>query len=398
MNAQARLETLIVRPEVVAATAFVRDSDEETLRTQVELSEIAAPPFGEEARAARVQEMFVAAGLTKVHRDGVGNVIASPALAAPMLENELSPLVVSAHMDTVFPAGLDVSVTRTGDLLQGPGISDDARGLTTLLTLARTFGTHALRTETPVLFVATVGEEGAGDLRGVKHLFAGGGAASKAAAFISLDGAGLERIVVNGLGSRRYRVTVSGAGGHSWVDWGTPNPIHTLMELGDRLTAIELPHEPQTTLTIARVSGGKSINAIPQEAWLEIDTRSASNENVDGIEAEVRDCVDRTRHRHPALAFEITLIGDRPGGSTSPDDALVASALAATRHQQREPILALSSTDSNIPMALGVSALTMGCGGDAGLAHTTKEWYRNVDGPEGVIRALHTVLLYARLV
>jgi acetylornithine deacetylase/succinyl-diaminopimelate desuccinylase-like protein len=229
----------------------------------------------------------------------------------------------------------------------------------------------------------------------VKHLFSEGGAAHGAAGFISLDGAGLERIVVEGLGSRRYRVTASGAGGHSWVDWGAPNPIDALVSLGRRLLAIDLPTAPRTTLTIARIGGGTSINAIPQEAWLEIDTRSAGSVELAALEASVRAAVDEAAADHYGLGLETEVIGDRPGGRTPHDAPLVQAASAATRGCNRSPVFAISSTDSNVPMAAGVPSVTLGCGGEAGQAHTTDEWYRNVGGVDGIIRAFHTVLLAA---
>jgi len=376
--------------------AAIRAADEETLATQVELSEIAAPPFGEAARGTRLAGLMADAGLCDVHADPEGNVLgwaSGPGGAAPS-----GPLVVSAHLDTVFPEGTDVSVVREGDLLRGPGISDDARGLATLVALARALGAARLATATPLLFVGTVGEEGPGDLRGVKHLFGPDGEAREASGFISLDGAGLDRIVARGLGSTRFRVTARGPGGHSWVDWGTANPIHHLAGIAASLTALPLPTTPLTTLTIARWGGGKSINAIPQEAWLEIDTRSGSAPHLHDLASEVRRVVaDGAASTPPELTVEIETIGSRPGGSTPEDAPLVQAALEATRAVGGHPHLGESSTDANIPMALGIPAVTLGCGGEAGKAHTTGEWYRNTHGAEGIVRALYTVVLAAGL-
>ncbi|MGB1840453.1 MAG: M20/M25/M40 family metallo-hydrolase [Longimicrobiales bacterium] len=377
-------------PRIQRAFAFLAATDEVTLATQIELSEIPAPPFQERKRGLRLAELFEAEGLTDVRIDEVGNVLAS----APG-EDDGSALVVSAHLDTVFPEGTDVSVTREGDLLTGPGISDDARGLACMVAVVRALANARISTERPLLFAGTVGEEGIGDLRGVKHLFRSGGDGEGSSAFISLDGAGLDRIVVHGLGSRRYRITVRGPGGHSWVDWGTPNPLHALTRIGQRLTALPLSDDPRATLTLARTGGGTSINAIPQEAWLEVDTRSSVGAHLDGLQDQLRACVDQEVGRRPELHATIEVVGDRPGGHTAEDEALVQAALEATRHRGRIPQLALSSTDANVPMARGIPALTLGCGGDAGLAHTTDEWYRNVNGPDGPVRALHTILLYA---
>lgn len=377
-------------PVVDAAGAWIRESDEQTLLAQIELSEIPAPSFSEDVRGSRMAELLTGAGLTNVWTDEVGNVIGG----RPGLESS-APLVVSAHLDTVFPEGTDVSVTRHGDLLRGPGISDDARGLTALLTIVRALDATGLQTRRPLRFVATVGEEGAGDLRGVKHLFGPGMDGPRPAAFISLDGAGLDRIVNEGLGSRRYRITIAGPGGHSWVDWGTANPLHALTRLAADLTQLSLSSDPLCTLTIARIGGGTSINAIPQSAWFEIDTRCAANRHLDDLEARMRSEVAGVERRYPDLTASVDVIGERPGGETPPDETLVQAALEATRRIGRHPTLAISSTDSNIPMSLGIPAVTMGCGGEAGMAHTTEEWYRNVRGPDGVIRALYTIALFA---
>ena len=392
------LARLMENPQVAAAVDCVRHSDELTLASQVELSEIPARPFEEERRGKRMAELMTAAGLREPRPDPTGNVLGTGPGddAKPHLGGTEPPLVVSAHLDTVFPAGTDVGVTREGDLLRGPGISDDARGLATLLATARALHESGIPTRTPLLFAATVGEEGIGDLRGVKELFGDDGAARSAAGFISLDGAGLERVVVRGLGSRRFRITARGPGGHSWVDRGTPNPIHALSEVAQRLTSATLPEDPVATLTIARWGGGKSINAIPQEAWIELDTRCEADAHLASLEAEIRRTVDETAEPGPdGVAFQIETIGLRPGGGTPSGTPLVEAAVAATRSQGCEPVPAVSSTDANIPMSKGIPAITIGCGGEAGQAHTTDEWYRNVNGVEGVLRALYTILLVA---
>lgn len=383
-------DAVVTHPDIEAAAVWIRAHDEATLESQIELSEIPAPPFRETARGERMLELFRMAGLSQPFVDAVGNVIAD----RPGTSHE-PPLIVSAHLDTVFPPETDVTVTRDGDLLRGPGISDDARGLAALLAVARAMVANDVRTRAPVRFVATVGEEGAGDLRGVKHLFGAGGDGHTAAGFISLDGAGLDRVVTRGLGSRRYRIEVSGPGGHSWVDWGTANPIHAVAQLAATITELPLSREPKTTLTIARMGGGKSINAIPQHAWIEVDSRSAGNSQLIDLEVRMRESVDRCAAKNRELGFEVHVIGERPGGQTPEAAPLLQAALAATRRLGREPVLALSSTDANIPMSMGIPALTLGCGGEAGMAHTTDEWYRNVGGPDGIVRALYTIALAA---
>ncbi|HZD04077.1 MAG TPA: M20/M25/M40 family metallo-hydrolase, partial [Longimicrobiales bacterium] len=214
-----RARLLLDDARVRAAVEHVRATDERTLRDQCELTEIPAPPFGEASRAERMGELMAAAGLEGVERDREGNV-----LGRLPGEDVGRPLVVSAHLDTVFPPGTDVRIRRDGDRLLGPGISDDGRGLAVLLAVARALGEVGIRPTDPLLFVATVGEEGPGDLRGARHLFREEGPGRTARGFVSLDGAGSRRVVVGGLGSRRYRVVVRGPGGHSWVDWGRPNP------------------------------------------------------------------------------------------------------------------------------------------------------------------------------
>lgn len=399
-DVDSALRRLTERPEVRDLVDRLRRDDEATLVAQIALTEIAAPPFGERARAEHMAERLASAALDDVGIDGTGNVSAWRAGSS-----DEPPLLVTAHLDTVFPAETDVTVIREGSLLKGPGISDDGRGLATLVALARVLGASAIRTRAPLRFVATVGEEGAGDLRGVKGLFADGSspegsgiaAGAVASAFISLDGAGLARIVSRGLASRRFRLTVRGPGGHSWVDWGTANPAHALMSLGTSLTGLPLPSDPKTTLTIARIGGGKSINAIPQESWLEIDCRSAGRGTLDELVGQVRRVVDEERARHRDLEYDLEVIGDRPGGATDDGHRLVQAAMAATRWLGEEPRLALSSTDANVPMALGIPAITIGGGGEAGKAHTTDEWYRNTKGPDGIVRALYVILLTAGL-
>lgn len=390
-----RARELLDRPDVAGAVARLRDDDERTLRDQMELTRIPAPPFGEEARGRRMAELFDEAGLTGVETDDEGNVLA-------WLEgrSEAPPFVLAAHLDTVFPAGTDLTVRRDGDRLEGPGISDDGRGLAALLAMARAMVAAEVVVECPVLFVATVGEEGAGDLRGVRNLFREGSPARHARAFVSLDGAGVRRVVSMGLGSRRYRIHALGRGGHSWVDFGTPNPIHALGRLVAGATSLPLPRDPMTSLTVARWSGGTSVNAIPRDAWIELEIRSEALDAVEALDREVRRLAEEAVAGVNASAADgapvdlrMEPIGDRPAGATPPESKLVRAASAATRAVGAEPELALSSTDANVPMALGIPAVTLGAGGTAGSAHTPDEWYRNNEGPDGIVRALLTLLL-----
>ncbi len=387
---------LLSDPVLMSALDHLIECDERTLFDQVALTEIPAPPFGEDARAAQMVKLFTEAGLDSVSTDDEGNVLGVLAGA-----HDEPPLILSAHLDTVFPKGTDVSVHRDGDAWYGPGISDDGRGLAALLAIARCMGELGIKPTLPILFAATVGEEGIGDLRGVKHLFAAHGVGRGARAFISLDGAGLSRVVARGLGSRRLRVTVRGPGGHSWADRGTPNAIHALGRAVAEIAAIDVPASPASAVTVARWHGGTSINAIPAEAWFELDLRSESAEVLRELEVAalgmVEDAVDHESagSKDGAADLEVALevIGDRPAGCSDPDSELVQAALAATRSIEVEPGLVAASTDANIPMALGIPSVTLGAGGEAGRIHTTEEWYRNERGPEGIYRGLLTALL-----
>jgi tripeptide aminopeptidase len=287
------------------------------------------------------------------------------------------------------------------ELIRAPGIADDGRGLAALLALVKVFSTIDLSHPSPLLFVATVGEEGIGNLRGVRHLFRDGGPGTGARGFISLDGVGLDRIITRGVGSTRLRVTIRGPGGHSWTDWGLPNPIHALGRVVNALEDLPLPSNPRTTATAARWGGGRSINAIPQEAWIEVDLRSEGQEELRRLEeALLHRCTGEVKKAEilgndtgNLLELGIEEIGRRPAGITPPDSPLVQAAVRATHALGVEPRLASSSTDANVPMALGIPAITLGAGGRAGGIHTLDEWYTNWKGPEGILRALYTLLL-----
>ena len=373
-------------------------SDERVIHTQIALSEIPSPTGGEHRRAAKVAERFRALGLHDVHTDDVGNVIgARPGTTAQ------APVLVCAHLDTVFPEGTPVGVAREGHQLTGPGIVDNSRGLAGMLAVAETIDGARVRTERPVIFAATVGEEGAGDLRGVKHLFARLDATPSAC--IALDGAGDDRIVHRALGARRFRVAFHGCGGHSWAAFGMPNPVHAAGATAARLAAVPLPHTPRTTMSVCRIGGGISVNAIPTEAWLEVDIRCSSAEILSACAAEVelaaRAAVREENLRRalgaPPLVYTIETIGDRPCGELASDHPLVAAAVDATRAIGRSPELATASTDANVPISLGVPAIAIGAGGRGGGVHTAGEWYDNTDGTLGVARALTVVVAAAEL-
>lgn len=381
---------------VEAARRLIHETDALTLAHLIELAEIPAPPFGEERRAARILELLREAGLAGIHGDGVGNALALYAAA----DGAGAPLILSAHLDTVFPPDVEMRVRRAGNRLIGPGVSDNARGLAALVAVARVMKDADVRPLRPILFAATVGEEGIGNLRGVRHLFQEGAAARAASGFISLDGTGRRQVVNQGLGSRRLRAAIRGRGGHSWADWGLPNPIHMLGIAVAKIAALRLPHHPRTAVTVARIGGGMSVNAIPAEAWIEVDLRSESPGVLADTECRVRNCLERSiasavpppGHGEHGIELSVEVIGERPAAETSPDLPLVRAAQEATRFLGEIPELVSSSTDANIPMALGIPAIAMGAGGSSGNAHTTEEWYSNEGGPEGIERVLLTVL------
>lgn len=397
VSVAASSDTGRVFAELHAGRARLRAMDARVLRTQVELSEVAAPTGDEGRRARAVAARMRALGLA-VAIDRIGNVVGRRDGA-----HAEQPVIVCAHLDTVFADGTDVRVRRDGDRLAGPGIGDNARGLAAMLAIAEIVDGAALRTERPIDFVATVGEEALGDLRGAKHHFAGAG--RDAAAAIVLDGPGDERVVHRAVGSRRWRLRFAGPGGHSWSAYGLPNPLNAAAAAASRIARLPIPASPRTTLTVARISGGLAINAIPGEAIVELDLRSVAQETVDRLGAQVTAIVQsagaeenaRRARGTPPLEVAIERLGDRPAGETPADDPLVVAALEATRLIGREPEEAAASTDANVPIALGIPAVALGGGGRGGDAHTPAEWFENAEGTLGIARALTVVCAAARL-
>src|SRR5712664_2491725 len=387
------IAALLAHDHVRAARAHIERADEATLGRQAALSAIPAPTGAEAARGARVAEMLDEAGLQDVKVDEVGNVRAWHGSR----ERGAGSVVLSAHLDTVFGPELDVSVSRRGARLEGPGIADNARGLAALVAIGEALVRARVETRRPVLFAATVGEEGSGDLRGVRHLLGPSDRPTVLpSAFIALDGAGIERIVHRALGARRYHVTYSGPGGHSWAAFGVANPANAVGRAVARLAERPAYNAPRTTCAVVRIGGGTSLNSIPQTAWFDIDLRSEDAralEKLDGaVQATLREALDEeNRHRLPgttALTLNLRRVGDRPSGLTPRTHPLVQTAVAATRAVGHEHQLACASTDANVPIALGVPAVALGAGGRAGDAHLPTEWYENEKGALGIVRAL----------
>ncbi|MGH2897370.1 MAG: M20/M25/M40 family metallo-hydrolase, partial [Solirubrobacteraceae bacterium] len=341
--------------------------DDAIVRAQITVAQIAAPTGEEHERAGWVARRFRDCGLGDIHTDEAGNVIGRREGA-----DDVEPVVICAHLDTVFPRETDLSIRRHGERLVGPGINDNGRGLAVMLALAGEIDGGRLRPRRPIEFVATTGEEGIGDLRGAKHYFAKRG--KQAHATIALDGAGDERIIHRALGSRRFRVSYAGPGGHSWAAFGVPNAVHAAAGAASRLAGLSLPSSPRTTLSVGRIGGGLSVNSIPDAAWLEIDLRSTSADRLDELERTIRRiaqvAADEENARRAvgtrALVVAIDSIGSRPCGETPAEHELVRTAMEATRLVGRQPDLALASTDANVPISQGIPAIAIGAGGRGG--------------------------------
>jgi acetylornithine deacetylase/succinyl-diaminopimelate desuccinylase-like protein len=394
------VERLTANPRVMKAFRIIETLDSWTQREHIELTQIPAPPFLEEDRARAYAELLREAGADSVYLDEVGNVVALRGG-----RGGARTVVLGGHLDTVFPEGTDVTVQRRGDTLFAPGVGDDTRGLIVVLTVLKAMEEVGLRTEADLIFLGSVGEEGLGDLRGVKHFFREGGQAVDA--FIEVDGGGNATIVNQGLGSIRYRVTFSGPGGHSWGAFGLANPAHALGRairtfalVADSLTL----SGPRTSYNVGRIGGGTSINSIPFQAWMEVDMRSESPESLETISKAFVSAMEQAaeeengvRRGGPALEAEVEQIGLRPSGEVDPSTPLVQRAIWATRHFGEEPRLSRSSTNSNIPISLGIPAITIGRGGSGGDNHSPGEWWVNIDGHKAIQRALLILLAEAGL-
>ncbi|HEY7393692.1 MAG TPA: M20/M25/M40 family metallo-hydrolase [Gemmatimonadaceae bacterium] len=392
-RAPAHADTAYTHRTLAPAHARLAAHDDAIVRAQITVAQIAAPTGEEHERAGWVARRFRDCGLSKIQTDDAGNVIGRRDGTA-----DLEPVVICAHLDTVFPRDTDLSIRRQGDRLVGPGINDNGRGLAVMLALAGEIDGARLRSRRPIEFVATTGEEGVGDLRGAKQYFSQRG--RDAHATIAIDGAGDERIIHRALGSRRFRVSYSGPGGHSWAAFGAPNAVHAAAAAAARMAAIPLPSIPRTTLSVGRIGGGLSVNSIPDAAWLEIDVRSTSTVRLDELERTIRriavaaadDENGKRAFGTRSLTVGVESIGSRPCGETPAEHDLVQAAMEATRLVGRQPELALASTDANVPISQGIPAIAIGAGGRGGDAHTHGEWFDNLHGTVGVARALTIVM------
>jgi len=379
-----------------AALEAVRRNEAHFIDEQIRLCEIPAPPFKEDLRGKELERLFRAAGLHDVRIDKAGNVIgARPGVAAR------PNVVLAAHLDTVFPEETNVKVARERAILKGPGIGDDCRGLAVLLGVIRALDEAKVRTPATITFVADTGEEGLGDLRGMKSLF-GDSMKGQIDKFISIDGSGLG-ITSRGVGSLRYRVEFTAPGGHSYGAFGNANPIQAMGRAIAKIDAIEVPAKPKTTFNVGRVGGGTSVNAIPFESWMEVDMRSEEKDALQTLEAKfkaaIADAVADENKRwngKGAVAAKIEMVGDRPVGSTAESSPIVQTAIAVTRAFASTVALSDSSTDSNVPMSLGIPAITIGGGGRGSASHSPAESWDSTDSVIGTERALALVVALAR--
>jgi acetylornithine deacetylase/succinyl-diaminopimelate desuccinylase-like protein len=374
----AALEANLDHPAIARALeALERDHDRIVAET-IALTEIPAPPFKEDQRAAAFMKMLQQTGLTNVARDAEGNVMGL------RRGSGTGPLVaIAAHLDTVFPGGTSVRVKRDGTRLYAPGIGDNSRSLAVLLAIARAFDAAGVATSSDILFIGNVGEEGPGDLRGMRYFFTKGAYRDRIGMFISIDGVGDGTHITTGaVGSRRYRVTFRGPGGHSYGAFGLVNPAFALAHAAQALSRIQVPATPRTTFNVGVIGGGTSVNSIPAEVWMDVDMRSEDREALDLLEREFRAAMEAATAAENAarstgvgpIETELALIGDRPAGRTPPDARIVTTAAAVVRHTGEAPTFGAGSTDSNIPISLGIPAITIDSGGRGGRAHSLDEW------------------------
>jgi acetylornithine deacetylase/succinyl-diaminopimelate desuccinylase-like protein len=372
----ATIKRIESSPAFARAMTAIDSGHDKWVADIITLTEIPAPPFKETARAQAYRDMFIAHGLTDVEIDAVGNVTGLRKGGGEGL------VVVSAHLDTVFPEGTPVKVRREGDKLFAPGVGDDSTGLATQLAFIRAMNAAGIRTKADILFVGTVGEEGLGDLRGVRHLFTKGKYQGRAKAFFSIDGGGMDSLTIGGAGSKRYRVTFKGPGGHSFGAFGLVNPMTAMSQAVVDLYKVTVPTDPKTTYSASVVGGGTSVNAIPGEVWMEFDMRSATAEELAKVEqrflailndaAATENAARSTRDGR--ITVEPVLVGDRPAGSTPLSADIVQFSTAAYAAEGIKLRYSSSSTDSNIPISLGIPAITISRVATGGRNHSLEEW------------------------
>src|SRR5215831_2390288 len=383
---------------VHAAFTYLHNQEMEFRRWQRELTEIPAPPFGEAARSQWLSHRFTALGLENVQIDELGNVLGT------LHSKRTVPMVgISAHLDTVFPQGTALQTREEANRLYGPGISDNAAGVIALLAVATALKRAQLQPAANIVFIGNVGEEGEGNLRCMRHLFSASPWRDLIHSLLVVDGAGTDTFVNQALGSRRFEVTFRGPGGHSWSDFGVPNPIVLLTRALARFSEGPVPETPRTSFNIGVIHGGTSVNTIPASATARVDLRSASGKELQRLEERLRECVNEAwsevplSHRagEPKVTFTMESIGDRPAAELPSDARILEVLRAVDAHLRIKSIPRLASTDANVPLALAKEALTIGAGGDGGGAHTLREWFDCSNRDVGLKRILLTLLALA---
>jgi tripeptide aminopeptidase len=409
LTVQQEIARIAALPETRAALAWLRRGEMQFATWQLEMARISAPPFGEAARGQWFEERFRALELDDVHTDDIGNVFgmlrAHP--AKPVQAQHYAAL--SAHIDTVFPAGTPLNLRQQGNRLYGPGVSDNGAGATALLAVAAALRSAKVALATPVLFIGNVGEEGEGDLRGMRHIFSQARWKDSIRYSLILDGAGSDTIVAEALGSRRFEIIVRGPGGHSWSDFGMPNPIVVLARTIQTFSETALPSSPKTTFNVGVIRGGTSVNSIPESASMRVDIRSTSMAEMERLEASLRRGLEQAiaeesqasdRHataqrRSSGLSYEIVPIGNRPAGELDGNARILKVIRAVDTHLGNAAQIQRASTDANIPLSLGREAIAIGGGGVGGGAHTLQEWFDCSGRELGLIRILLSVLVLA---
>src|SRR6266481_1653844 len=391
-------QAILANPKVIKTFEDITRHNDTALAEQKRITEIPAPPYKEHVRAEYYLNRFQELGLKDAFIDTEGNVIGLRKGSG----GGRPKLVVSAHLDTVFPEGTDVTVREKDGVILAPGIGDDSRGLAALLSLIKSMNANGITTVGDILFVGTVGEEELGNLRGVKALFRDH---SDIDGFISIDGLGITRVVNQGTGSHRYEFIFKGPGGHSFQEFGLPSAIHAMGRAIAKISDLETPSDPKTTFTVGTVGGGTSVNAIASEARMAVDMRSDSTEELLKLEARLLDLAkqavadENARWKSDKLTIDIKLIGDRPAGIVAMDSPIVQATQRAVAAVTRGPrvTFAGSSTDSNLAMSLGIPAVTIGGGGEGGNWHSRNEWYKPVEAYLGPQNALLTILMLTGL-
>jgi len=399
---QQEVARLAASPEMRSAFNWFRLQEPQLAHWQMEMARIPAPPFGESARGEWLAERFREVGLDDVRIDDVGNVFGThPGFGK-------RHVALSAHIDTVFPANTPLNIRQQGSRLYGPGVSDNGAGVAAMLGIAALLRAVRLRHAMPFVFIGNVGEEGEGDLRGMRHIFSTPRWKDSIAYSLVLDGAGADTIVAEALGSRRFEVIVRGPGGHSWSDFGAPNPIVILAKAIETFTATPVPSAPKTTFNIGVIRGGTSVNSIPESASMKVDIRSTSMTEMERLEQSLRLALNRavedetmaaemrsSAQKRPGVTCDVVVIGNRPAGELPAGAKILQVVRAVDAQLANAAQIQRASTDANIPLSLGLEAVAIGGGGSGGGAHTLQEWFDSNGRELGLKRILLTMLALA---